>query len=136
MNVVKYPIEDNNNQIYISVNIITNDAALVTADVNLLINDKRHLIGKSENGEHFIPKSSIGIANELANGLLVIDAVIDLRLVDKELWENCFKNLSIKYILEGGKEKKSYQLLPEDYKYKSDTGEKIVTKKFIRLRQV
>ncbi|MCV9929745.1 hypothetical protein OIU83_18940 [Flavobacterium sp. LS1R49] len=136
MNVVKYQIEDNSNEINISVNIITADGALVTADVDLYINDKKSLKGESKNGEHYIGKSSLGIAKELTNGLLLIEADIDLKLIEESFWEDCFKNLSIKYFLNGGKVDKSFELVPEDIKYKSDLGGTIKTKKYFFLKQV
>ncbi len=136
MNVVKYQIEDNTNEINIAVNILTADGALVTADVDLFLNDKKYLKGESKNGEHFISKSPLGIANELANGLLVIEADMDLKLIEKDFWEDTFKNLSIEYILSGGKEAKSFKLETEDIKYKSDSGRIIITKKYIFLKRV
>lgn len=136
MNVVKYQIEDNTNQINIAVNILTADGALVTADVDLYLNDKKYLKGESKNGEHFISESPLGIANELGNGLLVIEADIDLKLIEKDFWEDTFKNLSVVYILKGGKEDKSLKLETEDIKYKSDSGRIIITKKYIFLKKV
>ena len=134
MNVEKYKIHNNENKIYISANVVTTDGALITADVNLYINNKKYLKAESKNGNAFIEKSLIGIDKELSNGLIVIETDIDLKLIDKEHWEDAFNNLVIEYSFEGGIENKTFKLEPEDIKYKSTTGKIIVTKKYVVLK--
>ena len=123
-----------NYQPKIPMRVFTVDGALITADVNLIINNEKYLKAKSKNGNSFIEKSPIDIDKELSNGLIVIEADNDLKLIDSENWEDVFNSLDIQYLFEGGIEKQSFKLGIQDIKYKSNSGRIIVTKKYIVLK--
>ncbi len=130
MKVEKYKIGTGGKKIYISANIFTTDGALVTADVNLLINNKKYIKAESKNGEAFIEKSLIDTDKDLANGLIVIEADIDLKLIDNDYWQEIFNDLAIEYLFDGGDKNEIFKLEIEDIKYKSSSGRIIVTKKY------
>ncbi len=130
MKVEKYKIGTGGKKIYISANIFTTDGALVTADVNLLINNKKYIKAESKNGEAFIEKSLIDTDKDLANGLIVIEADIDLKLIDNDHWQETFNDLAIEYLFDGGDKNEIFKLETEDIKYKSSSGRIIVTKKY------
>lgn len=136
MNIKEYKIENNNNEIFITVTVSTHGVAV--SDVVLTIKNQNLTKGHSKDGgSGNINKTKIGIAKELKNGILEIETDINLHHIPQTEWQNYFDNLDIKYYLEGGVSGQKYPFLIENEdKHKNPAGDIITVNKYFNLKQI
>jgi len=134
MNYEVYKVEDSTNPIYITVTVST--PGISETEVTKYLSDGSYLVvTNSPNATGIVPRTLLGIANELKGTLIEIDTDVLLDFIPKEDWPNCYENLQIKYYLEGGKagQNQPFVCLPEN-KHKSVSGKTIGAEKFIKIK--
>jgi hypothetical protein len=133
MNIKKYFISKNKNEIFITVTVSTPGIASSEVEITLTSGETIEKV-KSTDGTGLIVRTSLGIAEDIVNGLIEIDTSILLNKIPSSDWQNCYDNLVIKYYLEGGIDNQSEPFLIEAKdKHKSVSGKTIGVEKYIKL---
>ncbi|MCD9575991.1 hypothetical protein [Flavobacterium soyae] len=128
-----YQVENNDNPIFITVTVST--AGIAETEVTKYLTDGSYIIiANSPNATGIIPRTLLGTAKDLVGKSIEIDTDIYLDHIPKDDWPACYKNLQIKYYLEGGKKEQQqpFLCLPAD-KHKSASGKTIGAEKFIDI---
>ncbi|MFD1604049.1 hypothetical protein ACFSJW_08920 [Flavobacterium artemisiae] len=128
-----YQVENNDTPVFITVTVLTPGIA-ETEVTKYLTNGSYIVVANSPNATGIIPRTLLGTGKELVGKSIEIDTDIYLDHIPKDDWPVCYKNLQIKYYLEGGKadQQQPFLCLPAD-KHKSKSGKTIGAEKFIDI---